>query len=177
MGQVIDSTQESRSDVLEKIGSYREERVRLAQLLDQIPVIDTELIDSYFNMMKIYSDSITFSNALRVSERDLAELTMKYIHKNYSQRLTIKELCTYFHCSKSTLINSFEHRYQITVNKYITKFRIEKAQQFLRMSNDTILDIALRCGFADQGYFSKVFQKEIGMTPSAYRISADRTTV
>lgn len=172
MGQVIDQTSENRSLVSGRVRPYIEDRVMLEQKIDQIPVVAMDMIESYVNIMTVCSEYITYSNKLRLPERDLAELTMKYIHRNFSQRLTIKELCVYFHCSKSTLINSFEQRYHISVNKYITKFRLEQAKTLLAKSNATICDIALRCGFADQGYFSKVFQKELGMTPSAYRVSA-----
>ena len=171
MGQVMDQSAENRIWVMSKARAYIEDRMMLEQKIDQIPVVAMDMIESYVNIMTVCSEYITYSNKLRLPERDLAELTMKYIHRNFGQRLTIKELCVYFHCSKSTLINSFEQRYHISVNKYITKFRLEQAKALLTQSDITICDIALRCGFADQGYFSKVFQKELGMTPTAYRNS------
>lgn len=174
MGQVIDQTAENRSLVTQRTGPFIDDQVMLEKKLDQIPAVAMDMIESYVNIMTVCSEYITYSNKLRLPERDLAELTMKYIHRNFSQRLTIKDLCVYFHCSKSTLINSFEQRYHITVNKYITKLRLEQAMMLLAKSNTTICDIALRCGFADQSYFSKVFQKEMGMTPSAYRVAADK---
>ena len=172
MGQVIDESPENRTLVISRARQFTEDRVMLERKVDQIPVVAMDMIESYVNIMTVCSEYITYSNKLRLPERDLAELTMKYIHRNYGQRLTIKELCVYFHCSKSTLINSFEQRFHISVNKYITKFRLEQAKELLVNSNSTICDIALRCGFADQGYFSKVFQKELGMTPSAFRLAA-----
>ncbi len=171
MGQVIDSIPETRSSVSEQVGSYVDDSIMLEQMINEIPVVAMDMIKSYVNIMAVCAEYITCCNKFRLPERDLAELTMKYIHKNYSKHLTIKDLCIYFHCSKSTLINTFEQRYHISVNKYITKFRLEQAKKLLTQNNVTICDIALRCGFADQGYFSKVFQKELGMTPSAYRLS------
>ena len=174
MGQVIDQSADNRSLVLGRSRLLVDDRVMLEKMVDQIPIVAMDMIESYVNIMTVCSEYITYSNKLRLPERDLAELTMKYIHRNFGQRLTIKELCVYFHCSKSTLINSFEQRYHISVNKYITKYRLEQAKMLLAKSNATICDIALRCGFADQGYFSKVFQKELGMTPSAYRMTDAR---
>ena len=173
MGQVIDPTPESRFLVKDQVTPYVEDAILLEQKINEIPVVAMDMIKSFVNIMTVCAEYITCSNKFRLPERDLAELTMKYIHRNYSKHLTIKDLCVYFHCSKSTLINTFEQRYHISVNKYITKFRLEQAKKLLTQSNVTICDIALRCGFADQGYFSKVFQKELGMTPSAYRLSLD----
>lgn len=175
MGQVIDQSTENRSLISGRARPWVDDRIMLEKVIDQIPIVAMDMIESYVNIMTVCSEYITYSNKLRLPERDLAELTLKYIHRNFSQRLTIKDLCVYFHCSKSTLINSFEQRYHISVNKYITKYRLEHAKTLLAKSNATICDIALRCGFADQGYFSKVFQKELGMTPSAFRMSGDRS--
>lgn len=171
MGQVIDKTPESRKLVTSTARPFADDRAILDAKIDQIPVVGQDMIKSYVNIMTVCSEYITYSNKLRLPERDLAELTMKYIHRNYAQKLTIKELCVYFHCSKSTLINCFEARYHTSVNRYITAYRIEQASLLLRASDSTICEIALRCGFADQGYFSKVFQKEMNMTPTAYRQS------
>lgn len=172
MGQVIDDSAENRDLVSSKTRPFIEGCCKLEHMIDCIPVVAKDMIESYVNIMTVCSEYITYSNKLRLPERDLAELTMKYIHRNFGQRITIKELCVYFHCSKSTLINLFEQRYNISVNRYITKYRLEQAMLLLSESNATICEIALRCGFADQGYFSKVFQKEVGTTPTAYRAVA-----
>ncbi len=169
MGQVIDQSTETRDLVALRTRPFIEDRVLLEQKINGIPAVAMDMIESYVNIMTVCSEYITYSNQLSLPERDLAKLTMQHIHRNFGNRLTIKDLCVYFHCSKSTLINSFEQRYRISVNKYITKYRLEQAMQLLAQSTATVCDIALRCGFADQGYFSKVFQKELHMTPTAYR--------
>lgn len=171
MGQVIDKTPENRKLVAATARPFADDRAVLDTMIDQIPVVGQDMIKSYVNIMTVCSEYITYSNKLRLPERDLAELTKKYIHRNYASKLTIKDLCVYFHCSKSTLINCFESRYCTSVNRYITAYRLDRAKELLRESDATICEIALQCGFSDQGYFSKVFQKEKGMTPTAYRQS------
>lgn len=169
MGQVIDHTEDNRNLVSTRTAPFFENTELLKEKIEQISAVAMDMIESYVNIMTVCSEYITYSNKLRMPERDLAELTMKYIHRNFSQRLTIKEMCLYFHCSKSTLINSFEQRYHISVNKYITKIRLEQAKSLLAKSNATICDISMQCGFSDQGYFSKVFQKDMHITPTQYR--------
>ena len=169
LGQIIDQTAEAGQLVADAVHSYLSVGSPAVELIDTITKVSAERIESSITMLSICADYISHSNLLSSPERDLAELTMKYIHRHYSQRLTIKDLCLYFHCSKSTLINSFEERYNISVNKYITKIRLEHAQALLSKSSATICDIAMQCGFSDQGYFSKVFQKEIHMTPTQFR--------
>ena len=169
MGQVIDDNPESRCMVFQKARPFVIHGCVLERKIDQIPVVAMDMIESYINIMTVCSEYITYSNQLRPQERDLAELTMKYIHRNYGQKFTIQDLCVYFRASKSTLINSFEERYHTTINRYLTEYRLSQAKIMLEQSDATIYEIAAKCGFSDQGYFSKVFQKEFGITPSAYR--------
>ena len=171
MGQVIDDNPESRALVSQKARPFVIHGCVLERKIDQIPVVAMDMIESYVKIMTVCSEYITYSNQLRPQERDLAELTMKYIHRNYGQKFTIQDLCVYFHASKSTLINTFEERYHITINRYLTEYRLSQAKIMLEQSDATIYEIAAKCGFSDQGYFSKVFQKEFGITPSAYRLS------
>lgn len=55
--------------------------------------------------------------------------------------------------------------------EYILKARMSKAKILLRTSDLPIGEIALKCGIEDIGYFSTLFRKQVGMTPSAYRNS------
>ena len=169
MGQVIDDNPDSRCMVFQKARPLVMHGCVLEKKINQIPVVAMDMIESYINIMTVCSEYITYSNQLRPQERDLAELTMKYIHRNYGQKFTIQDLCVYFRASKSTLINSFEERYHTTINRYLTEYRLSQAKMMLDQSDATIYEIAGQCGFSDQGYFSKVFQKEFGITPSAYR--------
>lgn len=53
---------------------------------------------------------------------------------------------------------------------YIQKIRLEKAQRMLQVEpNMSIGEIALKCGFEDFAYFSRVFKKKYGVMPSQYR--------
>lgn len=53
--------------------------------------------------------------------------------------------------------------------QYILSLRLQLAKKLLNESDESITSIALSCGFNSSGYFSRVFKKEMGMTPSAYR--------
>ena len=47
--------------------------------------------------------------------------------------------------------------------------RVERAQELLRKTEVSCVDIAMRCGFADQAYFGKIFKQQTGQTPAAWR--------
>jgi len=56
---------------------------------------------------------------------------------------------------------------------YLTSKRMERAQLLLQSTRQTIKEIAGNCGFPDPNYFCRVFQAELGMTPSDYRSEAE----
>lgn len=52
---------------------------------------------------------------------------------------------------------------------YLTRLRIARARSLLRMSEASITEIAISCGFSSSQYFANVFRRCVGQTPSAYR--------
>lgn len=74
--------------------------------------------------------------------------------------------------SKFHFTREFEKEVGMTPGKYIIKIRLKKAIELLTFSKDmTIEEIAIETGFNCGNYFSKVFKKYIGISPSAYRMS------
>ena len=63
----------------------------------------------------------------------------------------------------------FKKRFDTTPARYITLQKIEYAKQLLAMPHLSIMEVAERSGFSDVYYFSKVFKKETGSTPSDFR--------
>ena len=53
--------------------------------------------------------------------------------------------------------------------KYLTDFRINKAKELLRCTSKRSVDISLEVGYKDPHYFSYLFKKTVGMTPTQYR--------
>jgi ligand-binding sensor domain-containing protein/AraC-like DNA-binding protein len=56
-----------------------------------------------------------------------------------------------------------------SVREYVADFRLNKAKQMLEQTNDSIADISFETGFADAAQFNRLFQANMGMTPSQYR--------
>mgnify|MGYP004731876953 FL=1 len=57
----------------------------------------------------------------------------------------------------------------MNISHYITLYRIQKAKELLRDLQNKVYDIAYQTGFNDARYFSQVFKKETGFTPTQYR--------
>ena len=93
----------------------------------------------------------------------------KYLHKNYNNKISLDELCFRFGCCKSSIMNNFKKEFNVTVTDYLTAIRMEKAEEYILTTEKSIKEIALSCGFSDQNYFSRLFSKKYGRSPTQYR--------
>nr|WP_145405803.1 AraC family transcriptional regulator [Paenibacillus xylanexedens] len=94
-----------------------------------------------------------------------------YIHSHYQQELSLDEVSRRFYVSAHHLSRQFNKVTGFTFTEYVQMTRIRNAQQLLLHSSEKITDIAARCGFASFSQFNRIFNKQSGMSPSAYRRS------
>ena len=71
--------------------------------------------------------------------------------------------------SSTYVCTLFKGETGVTLNQYITGFRMEKAKELLSDPKYRISDVSVRVGYPDGNYFGKSFKKAVGMTPSEYR--------
>ena len=139
------------------------------EICAEIPSVREDKIRSYVKIMTICASYLTLSNAVTAPKATVAQLTMRYISENFTEHISIKDICDAIGYSKSTILSSFKKEYSTTVNNYLTNLRLERSKKMLENQNTTINEIALKCGFSDQSYFSKVFSAKYGITPTDYR--------
>ena len=92
----------------------------------------------------------------------------EYIDKNYAKTISLESIAVEIGISSYYLSKLFKERFHLTIIEYLTATRLEKAKELL-LSRKSLKEIALSIGYKDPNYFSRVFKKEIGMTPSEYR--------
>lgn len=92
-----------------------------------------------------------------------------HIDRNYQQPLSLDELANVAGVSKFHFARSFETTYGETPIRYLTRRRIERAQDLLRAANLTVTEVCMLVGFASLGSFSSRFRQLVGESPTAYR--------
>lgn len=111
--------------------------------------------------------------SLRKSTRDelikRILLSTDYIHEFYSQSLSLDELANVSCLSKFHFLRLFKIAMGQTPHQFITRVRIEKSKELLKMSNVEIRHIADAVGFADSSSFSRAFYHQVGTYPSQFR--------
>jgi AraC-like DNA-binding protein len=92
-----------------------------------------------------------------------------HIDRHYATALDLDQLASVAGISKYHFVRSFEAAYGVTPARYLTRRRIERAQDLLRGANLTVTEICVLVGFTSLGSFSSRFTELVGETPTAYR--------
>jgi AraC-like DNA-binding protein len=99
----------------------------------------------------------------------LVRQAMAYIHEHYADSISRSDLAGHVALSEDYLTACFRQELGVTPITYINRYRIHQAKQLLADPGKSITDVALEVGFSDSGYFSRVFRREVGTSPEAYR--------
>ena len=103
------------------------------------------------------------------SDNSAADEIAAFLRANDFRPVTLSELGTQFKYHPNHINRVFKRRYGSTLLQYHMDLRLRKAKELLRFSHENIGEIALKCGFEDLNYFSRVFRQNEGITPSRFR--------
>jgi transcriptional regulator GlxA family with amidase domain len=92
-----------------------------------------------------------------------------HIDLHYAEPLTLGDLAALVRMSKFHLVRAFRAAYGETPMRYLTRRRIERAQDLLRSANLTVTEVCMLVGFSSLGSFSSRFSELVGESPAAYR--------
>ena len=93
----------------------------------------------------------------------------EYIMKNYKKSIRLIDVANFLQLNPAYFSRIFRQKTGVCFVDYLTEFRINKAIELLKNSNMNISEIAEEVGFIRARYFTEIFKKRKGMTPSEYR--------
>ena len=98
------------------------------------------------------------------------ETAKEYIRQHYAESdLSVEKLCAYLHLSSTYFSTLFKRETGTSFTAYVTTVRMEAAAEAIRGTEEKTYLIAQRCGYEDPNYFSYVFKRHFGVTPTKYR--------
>jgi signal transduction histidine kinase/CheY-like chemotaxis protein len=99
----------------------------------------------------------------------LVRQAMAYIHEHFSEPISRRDIAQHIGITDDHLTFCFRQELGITPLQYIKRYRINHSKRLLKESDQTITEIAFNVGFSDSGYFSRIFRREVGMSPEMFR--------
>ena len=108
----------------------------------------------------------------KTNNKDKLTFSMQVIHymqENMGANLTLSQLATTFNYSVSHFSALFQKETGVPPMNYYIQLKIRKACEYIELTSLKLSEIALKVGFEEPAYFSRIFTKIMGITPSAYR--------
>ena len=89
--------------------------------------------------------------------------------QNLSEPIKLKDLSDIAGVSQNQLIRDFKKVYGMTPMRFLLNCRLQYAKNLLDTTEMEITEIAFASGFMDSGYFSKMFRRKYGITPTDWK--------
>lgn len=100
---------------------------------------------------------------------DEIQRATQYFHENYNSPVCIRDYAAQRHMSECWFIRSFRQVTKVTPMQYIVSLRITNARNLLDHTNYSVSRVAEAVGYDNALYFSRLFKKHVGLSPSEYR--------
>lgn len=135
-------------------------RIHTISSLDELTQWTTRIINRFTDLV-FTLQPVRHTHAIREA--------IRFIHKNYQTKVTQQDTAEAAGLSPAYFSKLFKLETNTTFTEYLASKRVEEAKRLLRTTSLTLGDIAFECGFEDQSYFTKVFTRLVGTSPSSFR--------
>lgn len=158
------SAVEAGADPSELLGANYSSFAELAKINTE-----EELCAWLVSMLERMMDAIKSNQ--RYPSSVLLGTALKYMNDNLHEDLSRDDVANVACLSPSHFSRVVKQTFGHSFTDLLAKMRVEKARELLSITEKSLIQICLECGFNDQSYFTKVFQKHTGYTPGEYRRS------
>ena len=147
---------------------YGKERLPWERLMRIETISDVKmwLLDTFFTMIAFLESSQNHQYGRMIEE------AIKYIKRNFRDKITVKSIADELMYSANYLNNVFKQKTGETILEYITKIRVEEAKRLIAGDpNIKTYELADAVGYNHESYFRGVFKQYTGLTPKEYKDS------
>ncbi len=161
-------------DVFFAVSSFIEELGRKKQA-EPVKEVTKEVLESADSVSAYIKDVIGSALDCRDSVAtnrymEIVDEAIKYIEENFDDEdLSLNQLASHVNVSPNHLSTIFSQQTGQTFIKYLTEYRMNKAKEMLKCTSMRSSEISEAVGYKDPHYFSYMFKKTVGMTPTNYR--------
>ncbi len=103
------------------------------------------------------------------AQAERAKTMLEYIHANFAEPISIRQLAAHSGTSEREVQRCFSAVLHMSPMHYVQRYRIQVAGELLLNTADSILNVAIACGFSNPSHFSKAFRACYNCTPQKFR--------
>lgn len=127
----------------------------------------TERLENIENSkMQVFNTYLSSSEGIK---SEYTRQAIRYIEEHFADDINVRSIAEALAISESHLSKVFKDTLHCTIGEYLTQYRIREACTLLKDPQNRIYEVAIRCGYNDQRYFSVIFKRTMGMTPNEFR--------
>jgi len=127
---------------------------------DEVCLLTSEVMENII--------SILYQNRFKKQSNEHLMKAINFIKKNYESEISLDMVAKNVFVSGYYLSHLFRDEMNMTFSDYVNKVRMEAAVKLMKERRLSISDIAIKTGFKEAGYFSKIFKKYHGISPKKY---------
>lgn len=130
-------------------------------------------ISSYSEMINFYDHLFDYAKSVIDQMPDknqvLIQKICKYLEEHYNEDISLEEAASIIGFSPFYFTKLMKEHMNMSYVDYITSLRVEKAKQLLEKTDMTVKDVGITVGYENANYFTRVFKRIEGITPSQYK--------
>ena len=159
LGIIILTGYSTKDIILEALKGHADDYIEKPLQIDQTKKIIDDILDS--KKVKIDIDS--------GNSRGKIERVKRFLERNYNKKVSLKTAAKTVYLSPKYLSRVFKNRTGMKFNEYKLRVKTERAKEFLNQGEYNINQIAYKLGYKNSESFMRLFKKNTGYTPTAYR--------
>ena len=133
------------------------------------PGIELDIMSRFYSLwLTIYRNIKPHTEPAPDKRLEALSRMIGHVQKHYPERITLSDIADAGRVCRSSCCNIFSEMPQMSPTQYLTSYRLEKSIEMLHHSTLSITEIALSNGFNSSSYFTEVFHRKLGCTPSIY---------
>ncbi|RPI90404.1 MAG: helix-turn-helix domain-containing protein, partial [Chloroflexi bacterium] len=113
--------------------------------------------------------ALAYHKRLGSENQRLVRKVMAYLHENFAQPIIREQLASYAGVSERHLNRCFMQETGTTPLTYLNRYRIQEARKLLAEGQLSVIEVMGRVGFSESSYFTRIFRREVGVSPGAYK--------
>lgn len=172
IGQILDSNAKSyqwRRIANHCTDTYDMDISEYKGSFDRLKINTPAEITAMTNILMACASFIWYRKMAHIERGSLFHRVDTYIKDRLGDPLSLSQVCTDLKISRTTLYKCLTDQVAMGFTDYLKSLRLEKSQKLLIASRRPIKDIADEVGIRDYNYFSRLFKKTYGVSPSGYR--------
>jgi AraC-like DNA-binding protein len=142
--------------------------------LNELPTIKLRQLDAYSRLLFMLTSLAISEGNIQIQNESLAIKIEEFICKNYLRKISINEICREMGVSRTTICNAVRYAFGQSIGDLVRHYRLLKATKLLQETDLPVSLIADAVSLENYNYFTKLFKRQMGISPSAYRKQCKR---